>query len=1750
MKDKLNLPKISFDEQTSNGQQASFFHSHNPNCASNDSNKNRTIKAVTRYIDAQGKKAANLTKQQSQSMVNLSSNLSVEGENEGDSCSGDDRRQQQATDGNNQLKQNSNNEKHSNHATGAIRSIIESQYAVLQQENEPTPKTSLELKKKKKQNRLKMNYLHQNNEDILMHGQQLSPRAVDCNKNAYQFNIGSGSGGNQPIDSACKLEQHKSHSNHEEDKKHKLKHHNEKLVNSLQTEPVKQSRIEKAMNDYLNLNTSNNTSNSSTNSTLADNDLIAKLKATQDKLINQQELIETDKSAASAIDCETAASSLERKISQFNCLPSRATTFQNPESNSTEQITISNQIVNQIRSLSIQEADCPFERVQFYKWFAQIVRRGRKGIQNINSKHFLNNSSNHHNSSNYGGLIELVYKQELRDLIWLEVKAWTDNRSMIEHDTYLCLQRKKIPNTLERLMRFTVNYQILNDTNYQDKARLLEQKYFIKNDSLLSNKNDQQRLNEDQTASIIALNSSGNSSKPTTSIEQFKLNENKLNRSSNENVMLSGVEVNDLKSYIDQDTLAASVAIKLTMNDSANLENQSNKKLNEKDYYYQGIESPNAEDDNCNCSETLSKLCQYCVDKETTALDQVNKILNEIDEIEQLYPCVKALAIDYPAYESEQFVSRIKSLYLYQNIIRDIREKVNLLAKLFHIHNRDAAGWPNFHDQNNLHTPEFAYNTSSDCTPEIFNITNARDSSGAGVGGAKCSLNNNKSNSGYSYKLNAPALATNTNFVKQVHFNLATTTDENTATTNTVTTTTTISNCLDSPEANMHSIINLSGPQSAEETKLTNPFFPRKVSIYRRFVDKALKHKGLRYVYHQLSHILRPLLYRVHATLKKPALLNFDPSTNYVQPAATSKLDNNCDQCHNTTMIDGKLCECAKNQLSDSRNFGKQPNPAAAPAPNTSKPDPLDPTNFTIPEDYSNELSEFGVWSVSYQQTGLPTFHRPFFFLLRVMIDVIHECLILRLEQQPEQPSSVVVGQLIRECKEVIKAGVQIKQLYINLAQIVLGEAGTELFEAQLDAFNDDLKTMLIIYLKYLEKYMVCMTKQTSKSNSTLKQKGYLEQEWNFVRSFCPYIPGGEALAANKFCVLASDLLTSIGDYIQNGVGDAFQVFKESLNCAQTDESSFRKGILSSCRSFKLVFQEANAKVCQATAFAKSLRKDLEIAAEYKLLTSVNVLLEKLKSTGHIRVIAPNCCNHLLFIPNYMHNDLTLIWQLLDMTCGGRSTPEFEHFESTPGYLLITALPSDCQWSGNQIYLEPTPEVILSLNHVEANGVFFLVNNPSHLTNRCRQFSNLMMGNLKILKQQTSCNNAIANALTELKNEALKIQDKTANSLDLIYKKLDLATISNIDENDKNILQMRCLDVLHQGFKFTFEYEKALTRLITGDSRVKLAKQLLKFAFQWITFVINRCEKGRGLRARWVTPGVQYLVVALEPQYVQVLDQNEFRLLRDEVDKFLTYIVGSKERSPKILLPQSTLNLQGPYSVLNAETINKPLASSLNFQRSQSVVNVKGMFGELNFLDKQIESSGYKGTRLEDWLSKKISVNGNILHRKRNKFVNKLEAISSHANEFDNTTATATISSPAPLATSNNSSSSNVMTTTINGELNDTQQQQIYKPLVNSSNENGLSFIDRKFSSSLIKKPKETAIEKMDRMRFAIKALDDRRDLRLKEKGTIGGVSDLVIQRASFQVSARKVNFPWQRGFKIGEGMRYYFYNLKFFQKL
>ncbi|KAG8291915.1 male germ-line sex determination [Homalodisca vitripennis] len=96
------------------------------------------------------------------------------------------------------------------------------------------------------------------------------------------------------------------------------------------------------------------------------------------------------------------------------------------------------------------------------------------------------------------------------------------------------------------------------------------------------------------------------------------------------------------------------------------------------------------------------------------------------------------------------------------------------------------------------------------------------------------------------------------------------------------------------------------------------------------------------------------------------------------------------------------------------------------------------------------------------------------------------------------------------------------------------------------------------------------------------------------------------------------------------------------------------------------------------------------------------------------------------------------------------------------------------------------------------------------------------------------------------------------------------------DESDKDVLQSRIREVLHQFFKFGFEYQKEVCWLVTGGSRSQLAQRLISFAQLWMTFVRTRCERGRGLRPRWANHGLDFIMTVCEPHFTSCISDEEF----------------------------------------------------------------------------------------------------------------------------------------------------------------------------------------------------------------------------------------------------------------------------------
>ena len=127
---------------------------------------------------------------------------------------------------------------------------------------------------------------------------------------------------------------------------------------------------------------------------------------------------------------------------------------------------------------------------------------------------------------------------------------------------------------------------------------------------------------------------------------------------------------------------------------------------------------------------------------------------------------------------------------------------------------------------------------------------------------------------------------------------------------------------------------------------------------------------------------------------------------------------------------------------------------------------------------------------------------------------------------------------------------------------------------------------------------------------------------------------------------MARSLLLSISDYLGTGMdecinelydstlqsgdgsnddsersdGDEEEELEQLNNKRASRGMELRKAIMATCRLFKNHFHEARERASKALGFAKMLRKDLEIAADFNIVVAAVELLEKLKETNHIRV--------------------------------------------------------------------------------------------------------------------------------------------------------------------------------------------------------------------------------------------------------------------------------------------------------------------------------------------------------------------------------------------------------------------------------------------------------------------------------------------------------------------------------------------------
>ncbi|XP_017316970.1 mitogen-activated protein kinase kinase kinase 4 isoform X3 [Ictalurus punctatus] len=620
--------------------------------------------------------------------------------------------------------------------------------------------------------------------------------------------------------------------------------------------------------------------------------------------------------------------------------------------------------------------------------------------------------------------------------------------------------------------------------------------------------------------------------------------------------------------------------------------------------------------------------------------------------------------------------------------------------------------------------------------------------------------------------------------------------------------------------------------------------------IYRPFVDKALKQMGLRKLILRLHKLMDRSLQR-----SRTALLSHMPAQELSEVPDCSLL------------YSDYLPELSRHL-----------------------------TGYLEEESASGRVS-----CVELQNMDLPSFRPAFLVLCRVLLNVIHECLKLRLEQRPAgKPSLLSIKQLVRECKEVLKGGLLMKQYYQFMLRGIISDSQGLQTKANIDEFEEDLHEMLEVYFGYMRSWIEMLQQLPQASHSL---KNLLEEEWNFTKVITPYIRGGEAQSGKLFCDIAGMLLRSTGDFLDTGLQKIYDEFCESAD-GSTALDDIRRVVIETSRSLKELFHEARERASKALGFAKMLRKDLEIAADFILTSGVPCILQALKHRDYVKVHIPGLDELQVFVPcNLMAQRLTIL-QLLNAAAGKECSKEPDEIPEDEAYLLMSKhgagdVPAEASWAlwdGSVVKVVPQMETADTLKAMKMENMLLIVMQSGLLVAQRKAFQQSMGELLTLRREQTSSQPLIAKALEQLKNEALNLCNKINSAIDRVEYMFTSQFEAQVEESESVNLQQYYREAMIQGYNFAFEYHKEVVRLMSGEFRQRIGERYIAFARKWMNYVLTKCESGRGTRPRWATQGFDFLQ-AIEPVFISALPEDDFLSLQALMNECIGHVIG-KPHSP------------------------------------------------------------------------------------------------------------------------------------------------------------------------------------------------------------------------------------------------------------
>lgn len=413
-----------------------------------------------------------------------------------------------------------------------------------------------------------------------------------------------------------------------------------------------------------------------------------------------------------------------------------------------------------------------------------------------------------------------MWQNKLNDLLWLELRAWHNGRSLQLEDQVLCTERERIGIVLNEIMNFKFVSTAGVSTCRCGSAS-----------SFSSQSNMREEAVDDVSSSEVICEYPGSPLLNKQTSRLHSVSKRKLG-----------------------------ISIPSPCNE---ISNQDDHMVNDNGDLTFGF-NPAVE-----CCGLCSIYCQYCINNQNEALRQVKHLLDQLDTVESLYPSSRAMKKAWEFYTTSELESRVRTLCLYYNLVTDLRQKISTLGKMLSSLGGKNLKWPYFHSSfetdNDLKNDKQANEPASDVSMMIqtdseisFNIeddfgdveTPSISYFGRERKFSKSVRFENTEDTLVRPSLESPVECSSTNDIPLITKLSSSTPNDSPDLTPTPT-----------KEFNFSTSLYMYSVKEADEHSVVSP--------YRSFVDKFLKQKGLRKLLQRLMELVQNTLCRAKFALEK-----------------------------------------------------------------------------------------------------------------------------------------------------------------------------------------------------------------------------------------------------------------------------------------------------------------------------------------------------------------------------------------------------------------------------------------------------------------------------------------------------------------------------------------------------------------------------------------------------------------------------------------------------------------------------------------------------------------------------------------------------------------------------------------------------------------------------------------------------------------------------------------------------------------